>query len=54
MKSVVWHFSNNQIVVSTFLALNFRKSQLNNHQKTFCDFWHKSMLLYLDTSKNDP
>ena len=25
MSSVVWYFSNNKLVISTFLALNFRK-----------------------------
>jgi hypothetical protein len=29
MSFVVWYFSNNKLVISTFLALNFRKSQLN-------------------------
>jgi hypothetical protein len=54
MKSDVWDFSNNEAVESAFLALNFRKSQLNNHQLTFCDFWHRSLLLLLDANKNDP
>jgi hypothetical protein len=54
MKSAVWHFSNNKAVESAFLALNFRKSQLNNHHLAFCDFWQKSLLLLLDANKNDP
>jgi hypothetical protein len=54
MKSVVSHFSNNKVVESAFLALNFRKSQLNNHPLAFCDFWHKSLLLLLDANKNNP
>jgi hypothetical protein len=36
-------FSNNKVVESAFLTLNFRKSQLNDHQLTFCDFWHRSL-----------
>jgi hypothetical protein len=32
MKSTVWHFSNSKAVESAFLAFNFRKSQLNDHQ----------------------
>jgi hypothetical protein len=54
MKSAVWHFSNNKTVESAFWALKFRKSQLNNHQLTFCDFWNISLLLLLDANKNDP
>jgi hypothetical protein len=53
MKSDIWHFSNNKVVESAFLTLNFRKSQLNNHQLTVCEFWHRSMLLLLDTNKNN-
>jgi hypothetical protein len=41
-------------VESAFLALNFGKSQLNNHPLAFCDFWHRSFLLLLDTNKNNP
>jgi hypothetical protein len=54
MKSVVWHFSNSKAVESAFLALNFGKSQLNNHPLDFYDFWHKSLLLLLDANKNNP
>ena len=54
MKSAVWHFSNNKAVERAFLAFNFRKSQLNDHQLTYCDFWHRSLLLMLDDNKNDP
>jgi hypothetical protein len=54
IKSVVWYFSNDKLVISTFLALNFGKSQLNNHQLTFYGFWHKGLVLLLDPNKNDP
>jgi hypothetical protein len=54
MKSAIWHFSNNNVVESAFLAFNFRKSQLNDHPLAFCDFWHRSLLLLLDTNKNNP
>jgi hypothetical protein len=54
MKFAVCYFSNNKVVESAFLTLNFRKSQLNNHQLTFCDFWHRSLWLLLDTNKNNP
>jgi hypothetical protein len=54
MKSIVCHFSNSKAVEGAFLALNFRKSQLNNHQLTFCDFWHRSLLFLLEANKNDP
>jgi hypothetical protein len=47
-------FSNNKAVESAFLTSNFRKSQLNNHQLAFYDFWHRSLLLLLDANKNDP
>jgi hypothetical protein len=54
MKSAVWHFSNNHVVESAFLAFNFRKSQLNDHRLTFCDFLHISLLLLLNANKNNP
>jgi hypothetical protein len=54
MKSAVWLFSKSKAVESAFLALNFRKSQLNNHPLAFCDFWHISLLLLLDANKNNP
>jgi hypothetical protein len=54
MKSVVWHFSNSKAVESAFLALNFGKSQLNNHPLAFYDFWHRSLLFLLDANKNNP
>jgi hypothetical protein len=54
MKSAVWRFSNNKAVEGAFFALNFGKSQLNNHHLAFCDFWHRSLLLLLDANKNNP
>jgi hypothetical protein len=54
MKSAVWHFSNSKVVESAFLALNFGKSQLNNHPLAFYDFGHKSLLLLLNANKNNP
>jgi hypothetical protein len=45
MKYAVWHFSNNKAVESAFWAFNFRESQLNNHQLTLCDFWHKKLVI---------
>jgi hypothetical protein len=54
MKSAIWHFLNNNVVESAFLALNFRKSQLNNHPLASCGFWHRSLVLLLNANKNDP
>jgi hypothetical protein len=54
MESAVWHFSNNNVVESAFLTLNFGKSQLNNHPLASYGFWHRRLLLLVDANKNNP
>jgi hypothetical protein len=45
-------FSNNKLVISTFLTLTFRKSQLNTQWVFFYDFWHRDLLSPMNLGKN--